>query len=588
MNEFELIDRAVLEGREPIATSAEGECFLKGLNQMCTQNFTGARKLFDSLAMQTQSPVVWLHAGQARHASGDAQAALVAFRQVKEPCLRARRLNGEGVCLHQLGNPTEAVKILRQAIDADFAGPSARINLAVALQASGDHSCAWNELSEISNEQLGLEELRLKLRLAQEISNFVAVEVCAYHLLERVPEDAEGAFALARALSSLQRPDVEKTTLNLLSQHPSHPGLIEIAASVLSNAGRFEHARALLAVAMRAVSPPTLHYAMAMAEYRAGKLDRAYALLSEKFAYDLKLQPSIKQPLTVPRQKLQHMLDQMEVMHRRGTLPNAQAALSPVLTSILNDNLINATKITLPPSSSSLKAVCRLLADRQQAKEPQLDEVLAERDWEGVVETFRNQTVPFLVIDDLLTPKALMALHGFLMDSQVWTRSYERGYEATFLPTGFHSRTLLRAAHELETRLVNRLAPGASLAQAWAFQHHGNGQGVNLHADFAQLNINFWITPDSASPEQKGGGLRVYDKPAPNDWDFSDYNRNVDTMYAFLKKQRASYQDVAYRCNRAMIFDPRYFHATLPMHFGKAFDQRRINVTLLYGSRLQA
>jgi hypothetical protein len=327
---------------------------------------------------------------------------------------------------------------------------------------------------------------------------------------------------------------------------------------------------------------------MAMAEYRAGKLDRAYALLSEKFTYDCKLLPPIGQPLTVPRLKLQHMLDQMVVMQRRGTLPDNQAALAPILSTALSDNPENSSQVTLPPRSSSLKAVCSLLADRRQAEEPQLNEVLTERDWEAIVEKFRNQPVPFLVIDDLLTPQALETLHGYLMDSQVWTRSYERGYEATFLPTGFHSRTLLHTARELESRLVDRLVPGASLAQAWAFQHNGNGQGVNLHADFAQLNVNFWITPDSAVPDQEGGGLRVYDVPAPNDWDFSDYNRDVDTIRTFLKEQEANYQDVAYRCNRAMIFDPRYFHATLPMHFGNAFYQRRINVTLLYGNRLQA
>jgi tetratricopeptide (TPR) repeat protein len=588
MKDFDLIDHALLEGRDPIATSIEGKRFLKGLYRMSSHDFTGARKLFDSLAAQTQAPIVWLYAGQARQASGDAHAALEAFRQVDVPSLRARRLNGEGVCLHQLGRPIEAVKVLRQALEAGFAGPSARINLAVAFQSSGDPRGAWNELSKVSEDQLGLEELRLKLRLAQEIRNFVAMEECAYHLLTRAPEDSEAAFALAHALSALHRPDLEQNILNLLSQHPSHPGLIEITASVLANAGRSDYARALLAVAMHAVSPPTLHFAMAMAEYRSGKLDSAYALLSEKFNYDRKLLPPIGQPLIVPRLKLQHMLDQMVAMQSRGTLPGNQAALAPILTKVLNDNPENSPQVTLPPHSSSLKAMCNLLADRRQAEEPQLDEFLAERDWEAVVETFRNQPVPFVVIDGLLTAQALEMLHGYLMDSQVWTRSYERGYQATFLPTGFHSRTLLYTARELESRMVDRLAPGASLAQAWAFQHDGNGRGVNLHADFAQLNVNFWITPDSAVPDQEGGGLRIYDVPAPADWNFSDYNRDVNTMRTFLEEQEANYQDVAYRCNRAMIFDPRYFHATLPMHFGNAFHQRRINVTLLYGNRLQA
>lgn len=43
---------------------------------------------------------------------------------------------------------------------------------------------------------------------------------------------------------------------------------------------------------------------------------------------------------------------------------------------------------------------------------------------------------------------------------------------------------------------------------------------------------------------------------------------------------------VPYRCNRCVLFDSTYFHATDDLHFEHGYTNRRINCTLLYGSAL--
>ena len=44
-------------------------------------------------------------------------------------------------------------------------------------------------------------------------------------------------------------------------------------------------------------------------------------------------------------------------------------------------------------------------------------------------------------------------------------------------------------------------------------------------------------------------------------------------------------QRVPYRANRAVVFNSSLFHATDRFRFGSGIDQRRINITMLFGER---
>ena len=69
------------------------------------------------------------------------------------------------------------------------------------------------------------------------------------------------------------------------------------------------------------------------------------------------------------------------------------------------------------------------------------------------------------------------------------------------------------------------------------------------------------------------------------DWDFDKYNGDVDSPRAFLKSAGAKSVTVPYRANRAVIFDSDLFHETDTIRFRDGYENRRINVTLLYGRR---
>jgi hypothetical protein len=123
------------------------------------------------------------------------------------------------------------------------------------------------------------------------------------------------------------------------------------------------------------------------------------------------------------------------------------------------------------------------------------------------------------------------------------------------------------------------------LTQLWAFKYDSQLPGIGLHADFAAVNVNFWITPDDANLDPKSGGLVIWDKASPPDWDFAKYNRDTTAAREFLVHAGARSVTVPYRSNRAVIFDSDLFHETDRIVFKEGYLNRRINITLLYGLR---
>jgi Flp pilus assembly protein TadD len=189
-----------------------------------------------------------------------------------------------------------------------------------------------------------------------------------------------------------------------------------------------------------------------------------------------------------------------------------------------------------------------------------------------------------VVIDDLLTAEALEKLRRFCMDSTVWRQIYDDGYLGAFPEHGFAPPLLAQIAEEL--RAVYPAIIGAHpLLQFWAFKYDSGLRGTRTHADFAAVNVNFWITPDKANLDPTRGGLVVWDVGAPLDWDFAKYNAAHDDIRAFLEREKAKPIVVPYRANRAVVFDSDLFHETDAIQFRPGYENLRINITLLFGHR---
>ena len=90
---------------------------------------------------------------------------------------------------------------------------------------------------------------------------------------------------------------------------------------------------------------------------------------------------------------------------------------------------------------------------------------------------------------------------------------------------------------------------------------------------------------DDANLDDQSGGLLVWDVPAPRDWDFSRFSIQQPAAREFLVRNGARSLTVPYRANRAAIFDSELLHKTDTIRFRDGYENRRINITLLYGER---
>jgi hypothetical protein len=189
-----------------------------------------------------------------------------------------------------------------------------------------------------------------------------------------------------------------------------------------------------------------------------------------------------------------------------------------------------------------------------------------------------------VVIDNLLTDTALQKLRDFCWDATMWRTPYPRGYLGAMPETGFAAPLLAQIADELRDTFPAILA-GQPLRYLWGFKYDSTLPGIKIHADFAAVNVNFWITPDEANLDPDHGGLVIWDVSAPLDWNFDQYNGDTEAARAFLAREGAKSITVPYRSNRAVIFDSDLFHETDEIRFKQGYYNRRINVTMLYGRR---
>ena len=190
-----------------------------------------------------------------------------------------------------------------------------------------------------------------------------------------------------------------------------------------------------------------------------------------------------------------------------------------------------------------------------------------------------------MVKDNFLNKDVLNILYKYCLSNSIWNEfDYKNGYIGSFIENGFNAPLLLQISEEIRfnfPKIIKKLP----LTKAWAFKCNNQMKGIKIHADFAAINVNFWVTPDNANLNKNSGGLLVWDKEAPKKWDFEKYNNNHLEIKKFLKKKKSKMKKIKYKSNRVIIFNSNLFHASDNFNFKKNYENRRINMPFLYGKR---
>ena len=216
---------------------------------------------------------------------------------------------------------------------------------------------------------------------------------------------------------------------------------------------------------------------------------------------------------------------------------------------------------------------------------PDIIEKKIINDNKKIVEENSKKKFKYMVIDDFLNKEVLNKLYAYCLTNSIWNEfDYKNGYIGSFIENGFNAPLILQISEEIRLQYPEILKK-LPLTKAWAFKCNNQMKGIKIHADYATININFWITPDKANLNKNTGGLLIWDKEAPKNWDFEKYNNNHQEIKKYLKKKKSKMKRITYKSNRVIIFNSDLFHASDNFNFKKNYENRRINITFLYGKR---
>ncbi len=143
-------------------------------------------------------------------------------------------------------------------------------------------------------------------------------------------------------------------------------------------------------------------------------------------------------------------------------------------------------------------------------------------------------------------------------------------------------------AEELK-EFLPRVLGGHALRNMWVYRYNNRSEGVAEHTDDGAVTFNFWITPDDANLTPGGGGLVVYAKEQPPDWDWERYNK--EKYSSAIKREIKEFLGdaetitIPYAENRAVLFHSNLFHKSDRVNFRDGFENRRMSVSMLFGHR---
>lgn len=287
--------------------------------------------------------------------------------------------------------------------------------------------------------------------------------------------------------------------------------------------------------------------------------------------------------------KLRHDVEQFAYLKEIGELPDemvsAQQAFEEVIHEIdwasQNNFMVNLTPEQIKRIAPWYNRATHIV-DAPALKGPAVN---PELDGDALVASYQAEAPGIVFFDDLLTAEALTSLRKFCMESTFWYDfSHFGGYMGAYMDDGFFCPLLVQIAEELRAKMRGVIGDHP-LRQLWGYKYDSTLTGISAHADFAAVNVNFWITPDDANLDADRSGLIVYKAEAPTEWDFDSYNNEPEKIRAFLEANDKGSLAVPHRQNRALMFHSDLFHESDALRFKSGYENRRINITMLFGDR---
>lgn len=543
-----------------------------------------------------------LNVAVTHHSAGRLEQAAAAYnRIVKDDPGNAQALHLLGVVHHQQGDNEIALDLISRALEIDPNYADAHGNMGHVLSALNRHAEALSHFTTATVLEPTLAEAHNNLGQGLQQAGRIDDAIDSYSMATTLnPGFAEAWCNNGAAHQELgHMSDAVNFYREALKLRPGYAEALARLAGALAAMGETEEAVVSYRAALDLNPKDATAQANLTSLYIADETDpdraiaesmKSLAMLLEDQYGEAARAAAIKRfgGEGIPVFRLKHDLQQAAYLAGRGVVIEGLSEFVDVGNGILaraamaNDpdapvKLEKAEAAALIPYLQS--GHFHLSAGRPQSV------LNPEIDWAAEEQRYIESENEIVYFDDFLSPAALQWFQAYSLESRVWNKEYANKYLGAFSDQGFISPLHLQLGRELRQKLPRLFGPH-TLNRFWGFKYDAIlGKGINVHADFARLNLNFWITPDEHNLKPGTGGLKVYDVPSPLNWHFRAYNEGKDAIYRFIGDHHGNSVTVPYRCNRAVLFNSAYFHETDELHFADIYEGRRVNITYLFGNR---
>jgi tetratricopeptide (TPR) repeat protein len=542
----------------------------------------------------------------AHHQAGRLQEAEAIYRRILQTQPNdADALHLLGVVAHQVGDHGKAIMLIQQAVTRRSNEPAFHSNLGEALRASGQLEAAVNAFRTALalNPEFADAHGNLGAALMALGRNDEAVE--SLQVATRInPDFLEAHMNLGNALKNQGR--FEEAAASFARVTELNPAMAEAhvnLGNVLKRSGNITAAQAHYEQAIRLcpkLSQAHMNLGLLLAEQE--RFDEAKNAFQRAFQLTYGNQPwnaptfAPKQageaaPIRTTRFALIDSAEHIEYLIGQGKLDSSFAQMAGAYRRVLAGlaEVDSKGRITLTSDQSARIAgfygkVIRFV-DAPRIAPPAVNPKL---DFRAIEDAYLGSPVAVVHFDNFLNPAALRALYDFCLESTIFVAQARGEFLSSYMGDGFQCSLLFQIVEELK-QCFPRLLGNQTLGNMWVYRYPSEGEGVRAHTDEGSVTFNFWITPDEANLAPQRGGVLVYTKEQPLDWDWRKFNLDKDDpttqkeIHNFLSS--ADSVTIPYRCNRALLFHSNLFHRSDYFHFKDDYRSRRMNVTLLFGQR---
>jgi tetratricopeptide (TPR) repeat protein len=545
------------------------------------------------------------------HQSGDVSKAVDIFQQILQADPNQPiALHFLGLIAHKIGESDRAVKLIGDAIKIKPDYADAHCNLGGVLKGLGQLNEAISSYQKALAIKPDYAEAYNNLGNALRDIGKLDDAVASYNkAIGLKPDYAQAYSNLGVSLRDLgQLDDAVASYAKALAINPDYAEAHSNLGGVFQELGQFDEAVESYNKAL-SINP---EYAEAYSNlgnvlHVLGKLDEAVASYNKSFqlihggpwlnaaTYTDKGNSDDWPPSEVmftSTFKLRELIDQFDYLITKGRIdPSFHSiveAYRAVLTEIQlrggHEDLIKLTQEQLLHMGSSYNRAIYC------PKAPRIETGTINKalDFKQIEKNYLSSSVSVTTLDDFLMPEALRALREFCLESTIYFDFSRNNFIGSTVSRGFNCDLLSQIAEEIK-QCFPQVLGGHHLANIWVYRYNNQSKGVAAHADEGAVTFNLWITPDDANLYQESGGLIVYTKDQPYDWDFKFYNKLKDTAIVEAEIARflsdADTVTIPHRENRATLFHSNLFHKSDQIHFKEGYENRRMNITFLFGRR---